>query len=227
MKPKARLAILAGLSLIGVLPSSAITWRSQYYNQTQAENFGRDHPSFQGVGTNGCTGSLIHNARRIITAAHCGPGTSWRVRQHAAVSVVPNSSVTTGWDLRIVKLSANSGGTPRPTDTTVNESGQGFLKAGWGWYGNITSPTNYGWSGTYPLGGTNVFSAGGTTNELNFVLLTNAASIGTGPGDSGSSCFRKRADGNYEVVATTNGAGNGFYREQRVSPYNSWILNNL
>lgn len=225
MKLFSKSMTLTGLAVLTALPASAITWRSAYYSQTQADNFGRDHPSFQGAATNGCTGSLIHNPRRIITAAHCPPGSSWRVRQHAAVSV--SSSVTTGWDLRIVKLSGNSGGTPRPTDTTVNESGQSFLKAGWGWYGNITSPTNYGWSGTYPLGGTNVFSANGTTDELNFVLLTNAASIGTGPGDSGSSCFRKRADGNYEVVATTNGPGSGFYREQRVTPYNSWILSHL
>ncbi|MCU0794925.1 MAG: S1 family peptidase [Akkermansiaceae bacterium] len=227
MKPTIKLAILAGLSLASVLPAGAITWRSQYYNLTSARDFGRDHGSFAGTGHNwSCTGNLILQKNRILTAAHCPQGSSWTVRTHAATGV-SSSVAKSDQDVRLVKLNANNGGTPVQLWDNGSEPGKTFHKAGYGRYGAIDAVSSGTWMGAgEPLAGHNTYTVN-SGNTVRFVLKTNAYSVGTAPGDSGGPGLMKLANGQWSVSSTTMGPGSGYYNESRVWHARNWILQNL
>ncbi|MCU0794923.1 MAG: S1 family peptidase [Akkermansiaceae bacterium] len=217
------------LGLISLIPcASGITWRSQYYSQSQAQAFGRDHVSFHGVGIGfGCTGTLFHSNRHVITAAHCTSASSWKIRSHAHVATSSHYTVP-NYDVRVCKLAANSGGTTYGLNGVMaNEVGRDFHKNGTGAYGDIGS-VNFGgwWQHGYPLAGRNTYTTvtGGT---LRYVLKTNAASVGTAPGDSGSSGLMKHTDGKWYITSTTNGPGSGFYVDTQSRAVRSYIYQRL
>jgi hypothetical protein len=229
-KTQGRIALCACLvtsafGLFTAQPASAITWRSAFWDLTAANDFGRDHISFQGVGRNGgCTGNLIYQNNRILTAAHCPAGTSWTVRGNSAVTV-SSSVAKSGQDVRLVKLSANSGGTNLTMWDSASETGTEFLKAGHGTYGDITSPGGSRMAFNNPLAGHNTYGAL-STNTVNYNLKTTVKSVGTGPGDSGGPAIVKVGTV-YKVSSTTTGVNSGGYVDSRASHARSWVLENL
>ena len=210
-------AIAAAGMLLGTLPAGhAITWRSGMYSTAQAEAFGRDHGSFLGAGNNGaCTGNLVQNNRRILTARHCPAGSQWQIRAHGVVAV-SNAVDSSSHDIKVVKLKANSGGTPMGLYSVTDLNGQTFHKAGYGAYGVITSVGGNWFGKPAPLAGHNTYTTGDTPS-VQYVLKTSSYSVGTAPGDSGGPGLIKNSSGAWTVSSTTSGPGNGYYIDARVS----------
>jgi hypothetical protein len=218
--------VTSAFGLFTAQKASAIVWLDAYWNVDSANNFGRDHPSFQGVGRNGgCTGNLIYRNNRILTAAHCDPGISWTVRSNPSILV--SSSVTkSGQDVRLVKLRANSGGKSFGMWKNTNEGGTGFLKAGHGFYGSVDRVGSVNvMGGTNPLAGTNTYiSQSGTL--VSYTMKRDQQSVTTAPGDSGGPALVKVGTG-YEVSSTTAGFADGLLQDSRASQARAWVLRNL
>jgi hypothetical protein len=218
--------VTSAFGLFTTQNASAIVWRKAFYSLDAANSFGRDHVSFQGVGRNGgCTGNLIYQNNRILTAAHCPAGSSWTVRGNGAVGV-SSSVAKSGQDIRLVKLSANSGGTNLGMWDNKSEIGANFLKAGHGRFGDAGSVGAANRMGANnPLAGHNTYT-GLSTNTVQFNMKGNEKSVTTAPGDSGGPGIVKVGSA-YKVSSTTSGPGSGFFIDSRASHGRAWVLGNL